>query len=60
MDSKALVKRLSDTLIELDGKSINLDTLKELVKMDAQELLAEDRPTNVIPLSIARIKQQVA
>jgi hypothetical protein len=60
MDSKALVERLSNTLSELDGKSVNLDTLKDLVKMDAQELLAEERPTNVIPLSIARLKKQVA
>lgn len=45
---------------ELDGKSINPDTLKELVKQDAQETLFEDRPTNVVSLSDIRAKRQLA
>ncbi|WP_321446522.1 hypothetical protein [uncultured Cohaesibacter sp.] len=56
MDSIALVERLANTLSDLDGKSINPDTLKELVKQDAQETLFEERPSNVISLSDIRGK----
>ena len=60
MDSIALIERLSKTMSELDGKSINPDTLKEMVKQDAQETLFEDRPTNVVSLSDIRAKRQLA
>nr|WP_319512841.1 hypothetical protein [uncultured Cohaesibacter sp.] len=60
MDSIALVERLSHTLSDLDGKSINPDTLKELVRQDAQETLFEDGPSNVVSLSDIRSKLQSA